>query len=122
MFRIPYVALVALLLAATALDGQEPSTSPCDHARAGYPLAVSRWAIPSDTGSYVGYLVGGGNPFCRCAEPPYRDEGTFGWDYRGWLFPRRVILGWWHGRYQGGTGTYRTDGAHIILHEEGKHD
>ena len=109
MNHMPCVAL-ALLLAAASVGGQEPSASPCDHARAGYPLAVRWWAMPSDTGAYVGYPVGGGNPFYRRADAPYREEGTFGWDYQGWLFPRRVILGWWHGRYQGGTGAYQTDG------------
>ena len=93
--------------------------SPERQQRAGYPLEVAPWAHPSDTGRYVGYSVGGGSVNNRTGDPPSPDEGTWGWDYRGWLFPRRVILGWWHGRYQGGTGAYRTDGPHLIQHEEG---
>jgi hypothetical protein len=75
--------------------------------RAGNPTAVAWYAVPSDTGSYVGYYVGGGAP-CR-GEPRTPDEGTWGWDYQGWFLPRRVMLDWWHGRrYQGGIGHYRT--------------
>jgi hypothetical protein len=67
--------------------------------------------MPSDTGRYTMYRVGGG---CSCrllADSPFPWEGTWGWDYVGrWLGPD-VILGWWHGRrYQGGTGAYQTDG------------
>jgi hypothetical protein len=78
---------------------------------------VACWAVPSNNSHYIGYYVGGG---CNClghADPRRPDEGTWGWDYRGWLIPRWVNLGWWHGRrYQGGTGAYRTDGPHY--HEE----
>src|SRR6266446_3892340 len=72
------------------------------HQRAGNPLVVAPWAKPSDTGRYVGYQVGGGALNMGKAEPAYPDDGTWGWDYQGGLFRRRVILGWWHGRrYQG---------------------
>jgi hypothetical protein len=75
--------------------------------RAGNPQIVAWYAQPSDTGSYIGYYVGGGAA-CR-GEPRNINEGTWGWDYQGWLFPRRVALDWWHGRrYQGGIGHYRT--------------
>jgi hypothetical protein len=80
-----------------------------DH-RAGNPRAVACWAVPSDTGSYIGYYVGGGAACrgdARCA-----DEGTWGWDYSGCILPRRVALGWWHERrYQGGVGAYSTVGT-----------
>ena len=76
------------------------------------PEAIAPHAIPSDTGRYVGYQVGGGCARPHKAEPGGADEGTWGWDYRGWL-PRRVELGWWHGRReQGGGGAYETDGPH----------
>src|SRR5262245_40385346 len=71
------------------------------HARAGCPLSVAWYARPSDTGAYVGYYVGGG-----CAwrgQPRSAAEGTWGWDYRGFLFPRRIALNWCR-RYQGGVG------------------
>lgn len=71
------------------------------------------WVLPSDTGHYLGYHVGGGAGHPRKAESRQPDEGTWGWDYQG-LFPRRVMLGWWHGRrYQGGTGAYKTDGPRL---------
>jgi len=92
-------------------------------ASAGPPLANChhRWAIPSDTGSYVGYPVGGGAWLRKHAEPPYPQEGTWGWDYRGKLLLRRVMLGWSHGRlYQGGSGAYRTDGP-TTNHGEKEH-
>lgn len=79
---------------------------------------VSPHALPSDTGHYVGYQVGGGALHRRKADAPTRDEGTWGWDYEGWLLRRRVMLGWWHGRReQGGSGAYRTDGP-TLYHEE----
>ena len=69
------------------------------------------FTVPSDTGHYLGYYVGGGAGNPRKAEPRRSDEGTWGWDYQGWLLPRRVNLGWWHGRRdQDGTGAYKTDG------------
>jgi hypothetical protein len=77
--------------------------------RAGHPQDVACWAVPSDTGHFVGYYVGGGAP-CR-GDPPCPEEGTWGWDYGGCLLPKRVALGWWHGRrYQGGVGSYRING------------
>lgn len=98
--------------------GTIPAADLSDPHRAGNPHWLFRWAIPSDTGSYVGYQVGGGCPRPLRAEAPYDHEGTWGWDYQGWLFPRRVILGWWHGRrYQGGTGAYKTDGPSLHFGE-----
>lgn len=75
--------------------------------------AISRWAIPSDTGHYRGYYVGGGCGRPLKGEPRRPDEGTWGWDYQGWLFPRRVVLDWWHGRSQGGPGSYQSDGPKL---------
>jgi hypothetical protein len=63
---------------------------------------------------YVGYYVGGGAPRrcgrCRCAS-----EGTWGWDYHGRWFPRRVRLAWfcWP-RWQGGAGQYDPDGPRVL--------
>ncbi len=81
--------------------------------RAGYPQDVACRAQPSDTPAYCGYTVGGGAP--HHGEPRYLDEGTWGWDYTGWLFQRRVGLDWFHGaRYQGGAGAYKTDGPRLL--------
>ena len=80
-----------------------------NHERAGGPLTLSNHLEPTNAGDFYGYYVGGGGGHgsgTRC-----REEGTFGWDYTGVHFPRRVILGWNHGtRYQGGSGYYKTDG------------
>ncbi|MCI0361156.1 MAG: hypothetical protein L0211_21970 [Planctomycetaceae bacterium] len=81
------------------------------HCRAGWPECWRTRAIPSDTGRYCGYLVGGG-AVCF-GEGRYLDEGTWGWDYMGLCFRKRVALDWWHGRYQGGVGQYQTDGPKL---------
>ena len=84
----------------------------CDFARAGCPQCQRRVTIPSNTRFYGGYYVGGGTPTRgtgRCIE-----DGTWGWDYSGILFPKRIALNWTaKGRYQGGTGTYKTDGPKL---------
>jgi hypothetical protein len=81
-------------------------------ARAGYPQEVACYARPSETGRSIGYYVGGGSP-CR-GDFPCPAEGTWGWDYQGWI-PRHIALGWWHGRrYQGGAGAYKTDGPRVF--------
>ena len=82
-----------------------------DHCRAGWRAELRCRTAPSDTGHYCGYYVGGGAHWR--GEGRYAHEGTWGWDYVGILVPRRVGLGWWHGKYQGGTGTYRTDGPKL---------
>lgn len=94
-------------------DGGGPTRRhpvPHTHERAGWPLCPAPWAEPSVTPSYNGYYVGGGVPYHGHSRTI--DEGTWGWDYVGGHIPRRVWLGWSHGRReQGGTGSYRTDGA-----------
>lgn len=78
--------------------------------RAGHPEQLSPLAWPSETRAYTGYYVGGGTPCLGCIPGP--QDGTWGWDYQGWLWPRKVFLRWWP-RYQGGMGAYKTDGPHI---------
>lgn len=81
--------------------------------RAGHPECISGLAIPSNTYHYGGYYVGGGLPL-RGDGPCAAHEGTWGWDYCGILFPKRIALNWGHGlRYQGGTGAYKTDGPKL---------
>jgi hypothetical protein len=112
----PMLCLLALLVAAPAQA--QLAGSPDGQQRAGNAQEVAPWARPSDTGRYVGYLVGGGSVNYRKGEPPLPNEGTWGWDYRGGLFQRRVILNWWHGRrYQGGVGAYETDGPRVLPKE-----
>ncbi len=109
---LPTACLFVSLLAASG-QAQQPGQQ-----RAGNAQEVAPWARPSDTGRYVGYLVGGGSVNYRKSEPPSPDEGTWGWDYRGGLLQRRVMLNWWHGRrYQGGVGAYQTDGPKVLPRE-----
>jgi hypothetical protein len=111
-----------LLAAASLLAAADP---PCisGEQRAGYPHNIAHWAHPSDTGRYVGNYNGGGNLWRRHADPPYATEGTWGWDYLGSCFKRRVILGWWHERrYQGGVGAYKTDGPKVLPPLEQHHE
>jgi hypothetical protein len=36
-------------------------------------------------------------------------------DYTGILVHKKTNLGWWHGsRYQGGVGSYPTDGPRLV--------
>jgi hypothetical protein len=88
--------------------------------RAGHPMVVASWAKPSDTGKYVGYEVGGGSA-CP-GDGPSECEGTWGWDYEGILLPSRVILDWFHGKYQGGYGAYKTDGPRPLEELESKRE
>jgi hypothetical protein len=108
-----HVGLATLTIATmSAIARADP---PDEQRRAGYPLETSRFAQPSDTGRYTGGTIGGGVLRLRKSDRPLPNEGTWGWDYTGGLFQRRVFLGWWHGRrYQGGSGAYQTDGPHIL--------
>jgi len=91
----------------------------CD-CRSGYCGQTACYAVPSDTGRYVGYYVGGGSP-CR-GDDRLPCEGVWGWDYSGIHYSPRIMLLWNHGRlYQGGTGAYRTDGPRFVQeHKEKK--
>jgi hypothetical protein len=95
-----------------ALGGDPYGHRAADHARAGCTMLVRPHAIPSNTPHYGFYYVGGSKALwgdCR-----QLDEGTFGWDYSGILFNKRVALTWTHGRrWGGGTGAYKTDGPRL---------
>lgn len=118
------IALILAIATPLSLEAQEVIHPPIDHTP-----GIRKRAVPSDTGHYIGYWVGGGALSRKRGDGPSLEEGTWGWDYRGWLIPRRINLLWWHGRrYQGGIGSYRTDGPHLPDlphsgghgHEEGK--
>ena len=95
-----------------ALGGDAYGHRHCDHKLAGCAMLVRDRAICSNTRHYGGYWVGGGLPIK--GEGPALNEGTFGWDYFGLTFPKRIDLNWSHGRrYQGGTLGYRTDGPRL---------
>ncbi len=85
--------------------------TPCEgQVRAGCPQIVSRYALPTNTSNYDGYYVGGGAALH--GQPRCANEGTWGWDYLG-LFPKCVVLDWWHGAHaQGGGASYATDYNH----------
>jgi hypothetical protein len=92
-----------------ALNGDAYGHRGGDHAQAGCAMLIRRFAIPSNTAHYGYYRVGGGVPIL--GDAPMLDEGTFGWDYSGILFNKRVALTWTHGRkFQGGTLGYKPDG------------
>lgn len=95
-----------------ALGGNPHGQRAADFCRAGHPALVRRHAIPSNNCRYGGYWIGGGKPVL--GDRPTFDEGTFGWDYLGILFNKRIALNWSHGRhYQGGAGAYQTDGPKL---------
>lgn len=87
--------------------------------RSGYPWQCWRWARPQVACDYVGYYVGGGSPH-RVGHFHHGSEGTWGWDYHGRWFPRRIRLDWFLcPRPQGGEGQYQADGPRILeaVHE-----
>jgi hypothetical protein len=106
------VASVGVVAADPGCGGENGPPAEVTHipkASEGQLGRVSCLAVPTDTGHYDGYMVGGGVP-CL-GGPPCTEDGTWGWDYSGWLLRRRVMLRWTHGRrYQGGVGAYRTTG------------
>jgi hypothetical protein len=110
--------VISLGLLAGAVRAEEASTAPCSEDPAhtmpkkGWPDHLSRLARPSESPQNVGYFVGGGSPRAS-ADPPSPHEGTWGWDYKTRCINPRIMLNWWHNRYQGGTGAYTTDGPHI---------
>jgi hypothetical protein len=75
-----------------AAHGEESAAQPasCPPAR---PVPGVAWcAVPSDTGHYVGYSVGGG---CLLrGDAPAPDQGTWGWDYAPCSFLPRIRLLW----------------------------
>ncbi len=107
MRRYYFVGLLLSFYVVGAIFGDPPAPS-----HGVIPLATP--TLPSERPGNVGYQVGGGTALPHFGEPRRAEEGTWGWDYQGWLFPRRVISGWWHGRRdQGGTGAYQTDGPRL---------
>ena len=113
--KIQMVALFVMFVVltssfSTARAADPPKQSDAWH-RSGHPNRVAWWARPSNNHRYDGYHVGGGAAYRGGARRPH--EGTWGWDYSGGWFQRRVKLDWWHGRRtQGGTGAYKSDGPH----------
>jgi hypothetical protein len=114
--RLPPTMLTCFAcLAGAALAWAEPADTWDEQRRAGFPQEVHRWAKPSDTGRYTGYWIGGGRVLRRGGDGPAPEEGTWGWDYVGGAFQRRVIPSWWHGRrYQGGVGAYAPEGPTLL--------
>lgn len=100
----PVVA--AGFFSSAALFGQE-------HFCPAGPPPVACWAVPSDTGTYLGDYVGGGCAFG--GHPRQPGHGTWGWDYRNCLLPYHTFLRWC-GCYQGGAGAYKTDGPKFPPH------
>ena len=125
------VALFALAILAMAACGPDPGTAATASITilrrtrvpliaTGAPAARSALLIghtARTTRAYDGYYVGGGAVH-HGDGPRFPTDGTWGWDYFGRHFDRRVDLGWWHGRrYQAGGGKYTTDGPKLFHHE-----
>ncbi len=86
------------------------------HHRSGHPETQGRFAKPSLSQHYSFGYVGGGAAFR--GEPRFADEGTWGVDYSGILFRKKIWLQWLHGqRAPRHDGSYRTDGPHLLRHE-----
>jgi hypothetical protein len=83
--------------------------------RTGHPETQSRFAKPSLNEHYSFGYVGGGAAFW--GEPRSAEEGTWGVDYSGILFRKRIWLQWLHGhREPRGEGSYEPDGPHLLRH------
>jgi hypothetical protein len=91
--------------------------TPHPMSQAGYPQEVSPISMESYNQHYNGGFIGGGKGG-HGGHEPCLNEGTWGWDYN--LFrpmSSRIFLKWSHGRhYQGGTGSYATDGPKPLEH------
>lgn len=75
-------------------------------------VGTSRFARAPRDDRYAGYYVGGSRPFFGEGRDT-ATEGTWGWDYSGFLIPKRIALQWNHGaRKPGPQGTYATDRHH----------
>ena len=117
---LQWVVMLALFFAAVpaqATGTVEPSlyAAPCpgEVQRAGMPWRHLPWARQQRECDYGGYYVGGGAPG-GCSRRQCNHEGTWGWDYAGHHFKRRVKLSWsWLERKQGGTGQYQPDGPRV---------
>jgi hypothetical protein len=97
------------------LDQPRYAKHPAPHtlARAGQPQRVRRLSLPTYTRAYDAGWVGGGGGFR--GDAPRINEGVWGRDYVGLVYPRRVWPHWTHGRrQQGGTGAYKSDGPRLI--------
>jgi len=121
--RIREVLVVGLVLAA-GLSGScrglaappdrvhQPPAAQADRLhRAGRPEVVAWYAIPSVNRHYSAGYVGGGAVLR--GEPRCPDEGTWGLDYSGILFPKQIWLRWWRGRHDQDGGSYTTDGPRL---------
>ncbi|MCE9631534.1 MAG: hypothetical protein K8S94_12575 [Planctomycetia bacterium] len=84
--------------------------------RAGDPQLISPLAKPTESPHEEGYYVGGGaRERSRTSEERRPDEGVWGTDYAGRFIRKHTNLRWWHGsRYQGGSGSYGTDGPRVL--------
>jgi hypothetical protein len=107
--RFAFSFLIGLCLLGSALPawGQCPDTAPPATCHPRCVPGVACYAVPSNCGPYCGYRVGGS---CLCGHRASPTDGTWGWDYCGYLC-KFVNLRWCPcRRYQNGPGAYRTVG------------
>ncbi len=117
MHWLVVLAVAVSTLPVLADSKSEPSLyeAPCfsEVKRAGMPWCHFLWARRQVDSDYDGYYVGGGAAI-GCSRGQCEEEGTWGWDYTGRLFKRRVNLGWfWIKHKQAGTGSYQPDGPRV---------
>jgi hypothetical protein len=116
VFSLVFVGIYAAVDRTVTADEPKPSdgaAAASSYQIGGHYDCIARYAHPSNTPAHGGYYVGGGATFH--GEERFADEGTWGWDYFGRHFSRRIDLGWWHGtHYQGGIGAYKTDGPKLV--------
>lgn len=99
--------LSATLLSAATTYAADRAQCPINHhVRAGQPTCVHRFAIPTKTPRYCGGIVGGGAALG--GGEPYVSEGTWGWDYTGFI-TKRVFLNWSHEQREASGGKYDTE-------------
>ena len=118
---IALIMLASGTLLATSARGQQYASAnlyepaSCEEVeRSGCPWECACWAKPQAACDYIGYYVGGGASRYG-GRPRCPAEGTWGWDYFGRWYPRRVRLAWFcYPRSQGGEGQYQPDGPRVV--------
>jgi hypothetical protein len=104
--------LVGLALLAPRLSAEELTPEQVKaQIRSGWPMTISCLAHPSESPHDIGYQVGGGKV---CGGRGPMREGTWGWDFGGCLFSKRVVLAWGQGPHLGKPPTYKINGPRLL--------
>ncbi|MSR32954.1 MAG: hypothetical protein EXR99_15785 [Gemmataceae bacterium] len=101
--------------ASQAADDGIPMDSNPEHSwqQTGWANRVKKHAMPTHSPGYGGYWVGGA--CVKNGGAPGPVDGTYGRDYFGRLFERKVVLGWcFKDKAKGGAGNYATDKGPVV--------